>query len=207
MPRKGLGICLNRSLFLRRVLVWANPGGFNQVSTDHAQTMASRFATICLFILVAFATGSEARAAFIPPDFGFGRCEDSCSAVVLEDPASRIEDRSEVLETPNTPGEPNSRFYSRTGRGMSTTSTSVPTWLSATGVAVPTKQVRIMGESLVLRCEREGKCELPSPHLDGVFRPPRAKLESESTFTPSLSSPLKALSRCVLHQKPSQPSL
>lgn len=129
--------------------------------------------TICgLACAVVFATaGAEARAAFIAP--GAGLSQGASADVSASQEASPMQNRPEDFATPDRPGQPNSRFYSRTGRGMTSTSTTVPRVSGTTSVAVPATKVQLTGGRLVMRWEREGACKLPPPHLAGVFRPPR----------------------------------
>jgi hypothetical protein len=127
------------------------------------------FSLVCVVVT----TGAEAHAAFIAPAIGMARGESASSYDPEEPGSSNIQDSSHELETPDRPGQPDSRFYFRTGRGMSSTSTSAPTVSCVTGAAVPAMRVQLTGGRLVMRWEREGACELPPPHLEGVFRPPR----------------------------------
>lgn len=135
--------------------------------------MHLRIASYGVFLMVALATSGEACAAFIALEFGPGRAGGTSFSVAEEPESSSIEDRTQFLETPDRPGVPGSRFHSRTGRGMSSNSTSVPVGPGAAGIALPVTEAQLTGGRLVTGWEREGGCELPTPHLEGVFRPPR----------------------------------
>lgn len=124
----------------------------------------------CLAAVLAFATAGQADAAFIAPAFdgdgvGDGLGFDEGGSGMSEPFADRRTDE----DTP----VPGPRLYSRTGRGMSTPSTSVPTTTGAAGGALLVVSPLITGGRLETFWWREGRCELPMPRLVGVFRPPR----------------------------------
>lgn len=130
--------------------------------------MHPRIASYGVLLAVAFAMAGEARAAFIAPDPGSYLSNDTSSSATEGSSSSRIKE-----ETPGRPGASGSQFYTRTGRGMTSNSTSVPVGAGAAGTALPVTEAQLTGGRLVTRWEREGGCELPEPHLEGVFRPPR----------------------------------
>jgi len=137
--------------------------------------MRLRIAISGVLLAIAFATGTEARAAFIALDLGACRHDESNDGTTAGTNSAGMQDQSQVFETPDRPGVPGSRFYTRTGRGMTSNTTSVPVGSGAAGVAVTASEAHLTGGQLVMKSEREGRCDLPPPHLAGVFRPPRCR--------------------------------
>lgn len=127
----------------------------------------------CLVAVLALASTHDARAAFIAPAFNVDGFAEASPGLGGPAYASRPLPSGDDAEQADRGFVPGPRLYSRTGKGMSSHGSSVPTSAGVGSVALPTAALPVSGGRLVTYWSRERRCELPPPSLSRVFRPPR----------------------------------